>query len=228
MLNNQLKTLPISHELIPDGAEQYFDQLLLFKEMMMRYECAILEVQTKLQVLNNDMSVRYKRNPIEFVKTRIKSPLSIAEKMKRKKIDITVGNMVRNLNDVAGVRVICSFIDDIYEIAKMLARQDDIKVIEVKDYIKNPKANGYRSYHMIIEIPVFFSDKTMNIRVEIQLRTIAMDSWASIEHDLKYKKDDVWDEEISRELLICAESIHENDMKMMEIRNRIDKSRLKA
>lgn len=228
MINNQLKTLTISHELIPEGAEQYFDQMQLFREMMMRYECAILEVQTKLQVLNNDMSVRYKRNPIEFVKTRIKSPLSIAEKMKRKKIDITVGNMVRNLNDVAGVRVVCSFIDDIYEIAKMLARQDDIKVIEVKDYIKNPKENGYRSYHMIIEIPVFFSDKTMNMRVEIQLRTIAMDSWASIEHDLKYKKDDVWDEEISRELLICAESIHETDMKMMEIRNRIDKSRLKA
>ncbi len=228
MINNQLRTLPINHELIPEGAEQYFDQMQLFREMMMRYECAILEVQTKLQVLNNDMSVRYKRNPIEFVKTRIKSPLSIAEKMKRKKIDITVGNMVRNLNDVAGVRVICSFIDDIYEIAKMLARQDDIKVIEVKDYIKNPKENGYRSYHMIIEIPVFFSDKTMNMRVEIQLRTIAMDSWASIEHDLKYKKDDVWDEEISRELLICAESIHETDMKMMEIRNRIDKSRLKA
>ncbi len=226
MLNNQLKTVSINHELIPEGAEKYFDQMQLFREMMMRYECAILEVQTKLQVLNNDMSVRYKRNPIEFVKTRIKSPLSIAEKLTRRNIEITVDNMVRNLNDVAGVRVICSFIDDIYEIAKMLARQDDIKVIEVKDYIKNPKDNGYRSYHMIIEIPVFFSDKTMNMRVEVQLRTIAMDSWASIEHDLKYKKDDVWDDEISRELIECAESIHKTDMQMMDIRNRIDKQRL--
>lgn len=227
MLNNQLKTLSINHDLVPEGAEQYFDQLQLFREMMMRYECAILEVQTKLQVLNNDMSVRYKRNPIEFVKTRIKSPLSIVEKLKKRNIEVTVGNMVRNLNDVAGVRVICSFIDDIYEIAKMLARQDDIKVIEVKDYIKHPKENGYRSYHMIIEIPVFFSDKTMNMRVEIQLRTIAMDSWASIEHDLKYKKDDIWDEDICKELIQCAEAIHKTDMQMMDIRNRIDKQRLK-
>ncbi len=227
MINNQLKTLSISHELIPEGAEKYFGQIQLFKEMMMRYECAILEVQTKLQVFNNDMSVRYKRNPIEFVKTRIKTPISIVEKLNRRGITVTVGNMVRNLNDVAGVRVICSFIDDIYEIAKMLARQDDIKVIEVKDYIKAPKDNGYRSYHMIIEIPVFFSDKTMNMRVEIQLRTIAMDSWASIEHDLKYKKDDIWDDEISRELKECADAIHKTDMQMMDIRNRIDKQRLK-
>ncbi len=115
--------------------------------MMMRYQCAILEVQTKLQVLNNDMSVRHSRNPIEFVKTRIKSPKSIAEKLKRNGLEISVGNMVRHLNDVAGVRVVCSFIDDIYEVAHMLARQNDVKVIQVKDYIKNPKENGYRSYN---------------------------------------------------------------------------------
>ena len=227
MFNNQLKTLSIDHETVIENAEKYFDRIQLFREMMMRYECAILEVHTKLQVLNNDMSVRYKRNPIEFVKTRIKNPVSIVEKLKRKGIEVTVENMVEHLNDVAGVRVICSFIDDIYEIAKMLARQDDIKVVEVKDYIQHPKDNGYRSYHMIIEIPVFFSDKTMNMRVEIQLRTIAMDSWASIEHDLKYKKDDVWDTDISRELIECAEAIHKTDVQMMDIRNRIDKQRLK-
>lgn len=188
---------------------------------MMRYQCAMLEVQTKLQVLNNDMAVRYQRNPIEAIKTRIKDPISIVEKMKRRGLNITVGNMVRNLNDVAGIRVICSFIDDIYEVARMLARQDDIKVLTVKDYIKNPKENGYRSYHMIVEIPVFFSDKTMNMRVEVQIRTIAMDFWASLEHDLKYKKNDIWREDISSELLSCAEVINDTDNRMMAIRDRI-------
>ena len=181
----------------------------------------MLEVQTKLQVLNNDMAVRYQRNPIEAIKTRIKDPISIVEKMKRRGLNITVGNMVRNLNDVAGIRVICSFIDDIYEVARMLARQDDIKVLTVKDYIKNPKENGYRSYHMIVEIPVFFSDKTMNMRVEVQIRTIAMDFWASLEHDLKYKKNDIWSEDISSELLSCAEVINDTDNRMMAIRDRI-------
>ena len=167
------------------------------------------------------MAVRYQRNPIEAIKTRIKDPISIVEKMKRRGLNITVGNMVRNLNDVAGIRVICSFIDDIYEVARMLARQDDIKVLTVKDYIKNPKENGYRSYHMIVEIPVFFSDKTMNMRVEVQIRTIAMDFWASLEHDLKYKKNDIWSEDISSELLSCAEVINDTDNRMMAIRDRI-------
>lgn len=190
--------------------------------MMMRYNCAILEVQTKLQVLNNDMSVRYSRNPIAFIKTRIKSPQSIAEKLQRRGLEISERSMLENLNDVAGVRVICSFIDDIYEIAEMLARQSDIKVLQIKDYIKNPKDNGYRSYHMIIEIPVFFSDKTMDMRVEIQIRTIAMDFWASLEHELKYKKDIDWSKEIGEELKTCAETINQTDRKMMAIRNHID------
>ena len=200
MNNYTPKTLRISPELLPEGAEKYFDHVQLFGEMIMRYQCAILEVQTKLQVLNNDMSVRYSRNPIEFIKTRIKSPASISQKLKRRGLDITINNMMENLNDVAGVRVVCSFIDDIYEIANMLSRQNDVTVIEVKDYIKNPKENGYRSYHMIIEIPVFFSDKTMNMRVEIQIRTIAMDFWASLEHELRYKKDIDQDGEIGDEL----------------------------
>lgn len=221
MNNYTPKTLRISPELLPEGAEKYFDHVQLFGEMMMRYQCAILEVQTKLQVLNNDMSVRYSRNPIEFIKTRIKNPASIAEKLKRKGLDITINNMVENLNDVAGVRVVCSFIDDIYEIANMLSRQNDVTVIEVKDYIKNPKENGYRSYHMIIEIPVFFSDKTMNMRVEIQIRTIAMDFWASLEHELRYKKDIDQDGEIGDELKACAEIINQTDCKMQSLRNRI-------
>ncbi len=223
MNNFEPKTLALPHDMIPEGAEKYFEHLKVFQEMMMRYQCAILEVQTKLQVLNNDMSVRYSRNPIEFVKTRIKNPASIAEKLKRNGLDISVDSMINNLNDVAGVRVVCSFIDDIYEVANMLARQNDIKVIKIKDYIKNPKDNGYRSYHMIIEIPVFFSDKTMNMRVEIQIRTIAMDFWASLEHELKYKKDIDWSKEIGEELRECAETINRTDRKMMAIRNHIDK-----
>ena len=123
--------------------------------------------------------------------------------------------------DIAGVRVICSFPDDIYELAESFLRQDDITLIERKDYIKNPKDNGYRSYHMIVEIPVFFSDKTMNMRVEVQIRTIAMDFWASLEHDLKYKKNDIWSEDISSELLSCAEVINDTDNRMMAIRDRI-------
>lgn len=222
MNNFEPKTTAFPHDMLPQGAEKYFQHLQIFQEMMMRYQCAVLEVQTKLQVLNNDMSVRYSRNPIEFVKTRIKSPQSIADKLKRHGFDITVDNMVENLNDVAGVRVVCSFIDDIYEVAEMLTRQSDVKVIEIKDYIKKPKDNGYRSYHMIIEIPVFFSDKTMNMRVEIQLRTIAMDFWASLEHELKYKKDIQWSKEIGEELRECAEIINKTDKKMMGIRNHID------
>ncbi len=222
MNNFQPKTLALPHNMLPEGAEKYFEHLKTFQEMMMRYQCAVLEVQTKLQVLNNDMSVRYSRNPIEFVKTRIKSPESIAQKLNRHGLEINVDNMVTHLNDVAGVRVVCSFIDDIYKVAEMLAGQADVKVLEVKDYIQNPKDNGYRSYHMIIEIPVFFSDKTMNMRVEIQIRTIAMDFWASLEHELKYKKDIDWSKEIGEELRVCAETINKTDQKMMAIRNHID------
>lgn len=223
MENNSLKTLFPAAPL-PEGAEKYFGQLKQFQEMMMRYQCAILEVETKLQVLNNDMSVRHNRNPIEFIKSRIKKPVSIVEKLKRRGLDINIDNMINELNDVAGIRVICSFIDDIYEVAEMLARQDDIKVVEIKDYIKNPKPTGYRSYHMIIEIPVFFSDTTMNMRVEVQIRTIAMDFWASLEHDLKYKNEGGNTEEIARELYECARTINETDIRMQQIRDKVDRA----
>ena len=153
----------------------------------MRYTCAIREVKTKLEVLNDELSVKNQRNPIEMIKSRVKKPKSIVEKLQRRGFEISLESMEKNLDDVAGIRIICSFLDDIYEVADMLIRQDDVKVIAVKDYIQNPKPNGYRSYHMIIEIPVFFSDSKKPIRVEVQIRTIAMDFWASLEHDLKYK-----------------------------------------
>lgn len=195
-----------------------------FQEMMMMYKCAIREVRTKAEVLNDEMSVRYHRNPISSISSRVKKPESIAQKLYNKGLPFTVEAIMTNLSDVAGVRIICEFIDDIYSIAAMLAMQDDLKLIKIKDYIKYPKPNGYRSYHMIVEIPVFFSKGKTPMRVEIQIRTMAMDFWASLDHELKYKKNiDPQDEEvIAGELLACAERIAETDTIMQQIRMKLD------
>lgn len=202
--------------------EMWVDQARQFQQAMMRYTCAIREVKTKLEVLNDELSVKNQRNPIEMIKSRVKKPKSIVEKLQRRGFEISLESMEKNLDDVAGIRIICSFLDDIYEVADMLIRQDDVKVIAVKDYIQNPKPNGYRSYHMIIEIPVFFSDSKKPIRVEVQIRTIAMDFWASLDHQLKYKKSFIDDNgEISEELKQCAEVIAGTDVKMLEIRKKL-------
>ena len=195
-----------------------------FQEMMMMYKCAIREVRTKAEVLNDEMSVRYHRNPISSISSRVKKPESIAQKLYNKGLPFTVEAIMTNLSDVAGVRIICEFIDDIYSIAAMLAMQDDLKLIKIKDYIKYPKPNGYRSYHMIVVIPVFFSKGKTPMRVEIQIRTMAMDFWASLDHELKYKKNiDPQDEEvIAGELLTCAERIAETDTIMQQIRMKLD------
>ena len=194
-----------------------------FQEMMMMYTCVIREVKTKLEVLNDELSVRNQRNPIEMIKSRVKRPLSIVEKLQRRDLPVTIESILANLDDVAGVRVICSFVDDIYTVANMLVSQDDVNVIAIKDYIKNPKDNGYRSYHLILEVPVYFSDQKKHIRVEVQIRTIAMDFWASLDHQLKYKKD-IGDsaEEISDNLAECAENIAATDAMMLEIRKKIE------
>lgn len=205
-----------------EGVEEFFEFKDKFEELMMYYECAIQEVTTKFQVLNKEFSVRNQRNPIEYITFRVKKPLSILEKLNRKGLSITYESM-QELNDIAGVRVICSFIDDIYMLANLLSRQDDIHVLEVKDYIKNPKPNGYRSYHMIVEVPVFFSDCTRMMRVEVQIRTIAMDFWSSLEHELKYKKEVEDSESIIQELKVCADKITETDEQMLQIRKRIFK-----
>ena len=203
--------------------EMWVDQARQFQQAMMRYTCAIREVKTKLEVLNDELSVKNQRNPIEMIKSRVKKPKSIVEKLQRRGFEISLESMEKNLDDVAGIRIICSFLDDIYEVADMLIRQDDVRVIAVKDYIQNPKPNGYRSYHMIIEIPVFFSDSKKPIRVEVQIRTIAMDFWASLDHQLKYKKSFIDDNgEISEELKQCAEVIAGTDVKMLEIRKKIE------
>lgn len=206
-----------------DENEPSADLLLQFQELMMRYESAIREVRTKFEVLNAELSLRTSRNPIENIESRVKRPLSIVEKLRRLGVPITIESIMENLSDVAGVRVICSFIDDIYSVAEMLARQDDVTVLTVKDYIKKPKPNGYRSYHMIVEIPVFFSKEKKMMRVEIQLRTVAMDFWASLEHQMKYKKDNADRPEIAAELKSCAETIAATDARMMGVRKRIEK-----
>ena len=220
-MEQEIKKAVFNYIQLPKDSEKLFDQAKQFEEILMMYQCAIQEVTTKLDVLNNEMSVRKNRNPIESVKYRIKKPKSIAEKLIRYGKPISVESVIENLNDVAGVRVICSFIDDIYTIADMLVRQDDITVLAVKDYIKNPKKNGYRSYHMIVGIPVFFSDKKQIMKVEVQIRTMAMDFWASLEHHVKYKKNVENADEISAELKACADVIAETDLKMQSIGKKI-------
>lgn len=179
----------------------------MIKEMgtlMVYYRCAIMEVETKLKVLNEEFSLKHDRNPINSIKTRLKSYPSIKEKLQREGIIATPEQIEKNLNDIAGVRVICSFLDDVYDIAEALLKQDDITLIKKKDYIKNPKPNGYRSLHLIIEVPIFLQHEKRMVKVEIQLRTIAQDFWASLEHQMRYKKNFEFTEEMATELLECA------------------------
>mgnify|MGYP002569031948 FL=1 len=205
--------------------EGLIEQASGFMELMMQYRCALMEVETKLNVLNAEFTMKNNRNPFESIKSRIKTPKSILEKLQRKGFEISVKGIEENLADVAGVRVICSFPDDIYATAKMLTDQDDIRVIQVKDYIINPKSNGYRSLHLILEVPIFLSNEKKNMKVEVQFRTIAMDFWASLEHKLKYKKNIENAEEISKELQRCAEASSQLDLRMQALRDRIEAER---
>lgn len=193
-----------------------------FQTLMMNYECAMLEIKTKLDVLNAELAIKDSRNPFESIKTRIKKPISIINKLKKDGLEVTLANIENHLNDVAGIRVVCSFQDDIYKLVDYLTVQDDIKVIAKKDYIANPKPSGYRSLHLILEIPIFLTTEKKNMRVEVQFRTIAMDFWASLEHKLKYKSAVVNAETISGELQFCAELINQLDCKMQQIRKKID------
>lgn len=220
-MDNELQKNFLEQISFPDAQEYFINQAYQFQEALMMYNCAIKEVRTKLEVLNDELSIRYKRNPIEFITSRVKKPFSIVEKLNRNGHPLTVEAMTSTLNDVAGVRVICSFIDDIYSVADMLIKQDDITLIKKKDYIKAPKENGYRSLHLIVEVPVFFSDRKQPMRVEVQIRTIAMDFWATLEHQLKYKKDVKNPEEIQLELRECADIISQTDTRMLNIKNKI-------
>ena len=198
------------------------EHLVGFKELMMVYTCAIKEVQTKFDVLNTEFSVRYRRNPIYCINTRLKRPSSIVGKLERLGIPLSLAAVENCLHDVAGVRVICSYRDDIYRIAESLLRQNDVELLERKDYILSPKPNGYRSLHLIIRIPVFFANATHKVKVEVQIRTIAMDCWASLEHQLRYKQSIPGEEQIAKELLTCAEMLAETDARMLAIRRGIE------
>lgn len=204
-----------------DVGEEIFEKSKPYTNLMMKYNCALLEVKTKLDVLSSQLSVERDSNPFEAIHTRIKSPKSVMEKLKRKGFVLSVESIEKNLNDIAGIRVICSFIDDIYELSKRLCEQDDVNVIEVKDYIKNPKTNGYRSLHLILEVPIFLMNEKKYMRVEVQFRTIAMDFWASLEHKVKYKKEIIDGEAVSKELKSCADEINALDIRMQEIKRKI-------
>lgn len=193
------------------------DYAMPYKELMAYYRCAMMEVETKFNVLNEELSLLYDRNPIETIKARLKSPESIVDKAVRKNIPLTVDSIEKNLHDIAGLRIICSFPSDIYMLADALLRQDDVTLIERKDYIQNPKPNGYRSLHLIIETPIFLHNQTRMMKVEVQFRTIAMDWWASLEHKIRYKKDLKDDEAVARELFSCAEMGAELDQRMERI-----------
>ncbi len=190
------------------------------------YRCAIMEIETKFKILDEQYSLRYDRNPIESIKSRVKSMDSLLKKIRKKNIPFTLEAIEENIYDVAGIRVICSFQEDIYLLADCLVQQDDVKLIKVKDYIKNPKENGYRSLHLIVEIPIFLQDEKRNMKVEIQLRTIAMDFWASLEHKLRYKKNLTAEQvnELSTELEECARISADLDIRMQQIHSFINKN----
>lgn len=193
--------------------------MLPLKTLMAYYQCAIMEVETKFRVLNEEFSLQYDRNPIESIKTRLKSIEGILKKLRRKNLPLTLVSIEQEIRDVAGIRVICSFKEDIYMLANCLLEQDDITLIERKDYIEHPKESGYRSLHLIIEVPIFLQNEKRPMKVEVQLRTIAMDFWASLEHKLRYKKNIPAEQldELSHELYSCAENIASIDERMNSI-----------
>ena len=201
---------------------QITDQTDAFDELMMYYDCAMTEVRTKLEVLNKEMALRNKRNPFEYIKSRLKAPRSIYGKLKGKGVPFTVENIENTINDIAGIRVICSFIDDIYNIRDSFDVQDDVEIIQEKDYIASPKGNGYRSLHLIIRVPIFLSNEKKFMNVELQFRTIAMDFWASVEHKMKYKREIRNAEIIVEELRYSADLINQLDRRMLQIRERIE------
>ena len=185
------------------------------KSLFKKYEAAILEMKTRFEILDADLEFRFNRNPIHHIETRLKKPRSVFEKLIRYEKPLTLESMEENVLDIAGLRVIASYIDDVYALVKVLSMQDDLEIIKVKDYIANPKPNGYRSLHIIVKIPIYFLDRKQYVPVEIQFRTIAMDFWASLEHTLKYKKNrelegiDMYDE-----LKNCSDIIKDVEHRM--------------
>ena len=192
-----------------------------WKEVMLIYSSALKQISTKLEILNDEFQHVHRYNPIEHIKSRVKTPESIVKKLKKHGYESTIQNMVEYVNDIAGIRVICSFTSDIYQIAEMIRNQSDIKVISIKDYIVNPKKSGYKSYHMLVTIPVYLSDRIVDTKVEIQIRTVAMDFWASLEHKINYKFEGNAPDHIRNELVECARMVSELDERMLSLNEEI-------
>ena len=193
-----------------------------FFSIQCRYSAAMKEVQTKLEILDDEFQMRHRRNPIHHIESRLKSIQSIMEKLRRKQFSLSMASATEHLKDIAGIRVICSYVQDVYAVARLLTTQDDVKLVEMQDYIAHPKPNGYRSLHLIVEIPVFLQDGRIMVPVEVQLRTIAMDFWASLEHSLRYKAAGNVPEDICDELQAVGQDIAALDLKMQSIHDRID------
>ena len=196
-------------------------QIETWQEVILVYNAALKQINTKLEILNDEFQHVHQYNPIEHIKSRIKTSESIVKKLRRHGYESTIENMVKYVNDIAGIRVICSFTSDIYRIAEMIRLQNDIHVIAVKDYIRLPKASGYKSYHMIVSIPVYLSDRTVDTKVEIQIRTVAMDFWASLEHKIHYKFEGDAPESIKNELVECARMVSDLDARMLSLNEEI-------
>lgn len=197
------------------------DQVDSWQEVTLVYSAALKQINTKLEILNDEFQHVHRYNPIEHIKSRMKTSESIVKKLKRYGYESTIENMVKYINDIAGIRVICSFTSDIYRIADMIGNQNDIKVISVKDYIKHPKASGYKSYHMLVTVPVFLSDRIVEVKVEIQIRTVAMDFWASLEHKINYKFEGNAPQHIKTELVECARMVSDLDARMLSLNEEI-------
>ena len=197
------------------------NQVDSWQEVTLVYSAALKQINTKLEILNDEFQHVHRYNPIEHIKSRMKTSESIVKKLKRYGYESTIENMVKYINDIAGIRVICSFTSDIYRIADMIGNQNDIKVISVKDYIKHPKASGYKSYHMLVTVPVFLSDRIVEVKVEIQIRTVAMDFWASLEHKINYKFEGNAPQHIKTELVECARMVSDLDARMLSVNEEI-------
>ena len=217
-IQTQLEEIFKDNPVSPNELSDYMRQ---YRMLMTYYRCAIKEVVTKFEVLDEEFSLRYDRDPISSIQSRLKSGSSIYDKLKRRGIPVTIENIEEKLSDIAGIRVICPFLEDVYYLEKALLAQDDIQLIERKNYIENPKGNGYRSLHLIISVPIFLSKEKRIMKVEVQIRTIAMDSWASLEHQLRYKKDFVFTQDMEDELKYCADISNELDTRMDALRRKV-------
>lgn len=219
LLDNKRLKKNILNQVVKNPILENVNSLLRMEQL---YEAGIKEIRTKLEILDSEFKVKYDHNPIHHIESRLKKRESIIKKAIDKDVTLTEKEIMRHIHDIAGIRVICNYIDDVYVVAQLLINQDDIKLIKIKDYIQNPKDNGYRSLHLVLEVPIFLAEGVQPIHVEVQLRTIAMDLRASLEHKLKYKTDNNVPEDIKKELIQCAMSISELDYKMQSIHNRLN------